>query len=270
MSNKIRVSVVIPCYNHGEYIEETIASVEKYPDKSVYEIIIVNDGSTDSETIETLKRLEEKGYFVLNQENTGLADARNNGIKLAKGDYILPLDSDNMIRPDYIKHGIEIMDKNPKVGMVYGDAQLFGIKDGIRRAGKYSRRRQFVWNGIDACAVIRKSALEGIGGYDRDMPCMGVEDWFAILVLDLAGWKLEYVEEVLFDYRVSEESMLTRTSDMRTALSNYINTQQIEPFREEYIKMIKEIEVFDEYKLSVKPMFSQLVKNIFRKLGFGK
>lgn len=268
MSNKIRVSIVIPCYNHGKYIEETIASVEEYPDKSVYEIIIVNDGSTDSKTIEILKILEGKGYFVLNQENTGLADARNNGIKLAKGDYILPLDSDNMIRPDYIKYGIEIMDKNPKVGMVYGDAQLFGIKDGIRKAGKYNRRRQFVWNAIDACAVIRKSALESIGGYDSNMPFMGYEDWYFVVSLDHSEWQLQYVKEILYDYRVSDESMLTDADEKRTALLNYMNTNNIESFREEYIDMIKQIDGYTEFKESVRPLFSQLIKNISKKVGF--
>ncbi len=268
MSNKIRVSIVIPCYNHGEYIEETIASVEKYPDKSVYEIIIVNDGSTDSETIETLKKLEEKGYFVLNQKNTGLADARNNGVKLAKGDYILPLDSDNMIRPDYIKYGIEIMDKNPKVGMVYGDAQLFGIKVGIRRAGKYSRRRQFVWNAIDACAVIRKSALEEVGGYDKNMPHMGYEDWNFVISLNHSKWELRYVNKILYDYRVGEESMLTDADEKRTALLNYMNANNIESFREEYIDMLKQIDGYIEFKESVRPLFSQLIKNTLRKVGF--
>ncbi len=268
MSNKVRVSIVIPCYNHGEYIEETIASVEKYPDKSVYEIIIVNDGSTDAETIETLKKLEEQNYFVLNQENMGLADARNNGIKFAKGDYILPLDSDNMIRPDYIKYGIEIMDKNPKVGMVYGDAQLFGTKNGIRKAGEYSRRRQFVWNAIDACAVIRKSALEEIGGYDRNMPYMGYEDWNLVVSLNHSKWKLKYVNKVLYDYRVGKESMLIDANEKRTALLNYMNANNIESFREEYIDMIKQIDGYIEFKESVRPLFSQLIKNILKKMGF--
>ncbi len=268
MSNQIRVSVVIPCYNHGQYIEEAIASVEQYPDKSVYEIIIVNDGSTDAQTIETLKKLEEKGYFVLNQENTGLADARNNGVKLAKGDYILPLDSDNMIRPDYIKYGIEIMDKNPKVGMVYGDAQLFGTRNGIRKAGKYNRRRQFVWNAIDACAVIRKAALDEIGGYDRNMPFMGYEDWNFVVSLDFSDWEIRYVKEVLYDYRVSDESMLTDADEKRTSLLNYMNSNNIESFRKEYIELIKESDAAEEFRKSVRPLILQLFKNIFKKLGF--
>jgi glycosyltransferase involved in cell wall biosynthesis len=90
------ISIIIPCYNQGQYILDAISSVEQYPDNSVYEIIIINDGSTDEISITVLKSLEEKGYHVLNQNNQGLSMARNNGIAIAKGKYILPLDADSL------------------------------------------------------------------------------------------------------------------------------------------------------------------------------
>jgi len=95
-----RISIIIPCYNHGQYVREAISSVEKCTDKNLYEMIIVNDGSTDSFTLEEMGRLANDGYYVINQVNQGLGRTRNNGIKAAKGEYILPLDSDNRVRPE--------------------------------------------------------------------------------------------------------------------------------------------------------------------------
>jgi len=82
-STPVLLSVVIPCYNHGEYLLEAIASVEACLDP-VYEIVIVNDGSTDPLTLNVMRHLTDQGYFVLNQENQGLATARNNGIEKAQ------------------------------------------------------------------------------------------------------------------------------------------------------------------------------------------
>src|SRR5688500_12631026 len=95
------ISVIIPCYNQGHYLREALESLEKC-NQELFEIIIVNDGSTDSFTNEYTKELESRGYKLIFQQNTGLGQARNNGIKQAVGKYILPLDADNKIYPDYL------------------------------------------------------------------------------------------------------------------------------------------------------------------------
>ena len=120
------ISIIIPCYNHGKYIEETLASIEKAKDRYPIEIIIVNDGSIDEYTISVLKKIEEKGYFVLNQNNGGLGNARNNGIKLAKGKYILPLDSDNNVLSPYFNDAVDILEKNADIDIVYGNIKKIG------------------------------------------------------------------------------------------------------------------------------------------------
>ena len=133
-----RVSIIIPCYNHGQYIHEALDSVEKVADKNLYEIIIVNDGSKDVYTIEMMDKLAAKGYHVINQANQGLGRTRNNGIRAAKGDYILPLDSDNRIRPEYIYESIKILDAHPEIAMVYGDAEFFGDKSKRHVVGEFN------------------------------------------------------------------------------------------------------------------------------------
>ena len=89
----MKVSVIIPCYNQGQYIEEAVKSVLAQTYQN-FEIIIVNDGSTDEFTNKLLSDYDKQKTKVLHTDNQGLASARNNGIKVAKGKYILPLDAD--------------------------------------------------------------------------------------------------------------------------------------------------------------------------------
>jgi glycosyltransferase involved in cell wall biosynthesis len=103
MSNP-RISVVIPCYNHGIYIQDAIDSVEASSCKN-YEIIIVNDGSTDAFTTKKIGELIKRGYHVINHPNQGLARARNNSIAAAVGEYIMPLDADNKTQTDVHRKG---------------------------------------------------------------------------------------------------------------------------------------------------------------------
>ena len=206
-----RISIIIPCYNHGHYIREAIASVEKCTDKSLYEIIIVNDGSTDAFTIEEMGRLASDGYHVINQVNQRLGRTRNNGIKAAKGEYILPLDSDNRIRPEYIYESIKILDSHPEIAVVYGDAQFFGDQEKRHVVGEFNLQNMMVENQIDACAVYRKSVWEAVGGYDEKM-IMGLEDWDLWMNMSFKNYKFHYVPEILFDYRVLGNSMLRSLS----------------------------------------------------------
>ena len=217
------ISVVMPCFNQGVYIKDALESLEKC-DKNLFEIIIVNDGSTDELTNSYLKQLSDQGTFVLFQENMGLAQARNNGIKKANGKYILPLDSDNKIRPDYLTASIEVFEKYSNVAVVYGNANYFGSKEGLLKPGKFNLQRLMLRNYIDACAVIRKSVIEEVGYYDS-MKFMGLEDWDLWLRIAFAGYWFYYVDEVLFDYRVSEKSMikeLTGSIEKQNQIEEYM------------------------------------------------
>lgn len=207
----IRLSIVIPCYNMGVFLEEAVQSVMEAASDDV-EMIIVNDGSTDEATIRILKGLSEKGYAVFHQQNKGLAGARNAGILLAKGEYILPLDSDNKIRPEYITQGINILDQHEEIGVVFGDMQYFGEKTDAGKVADFHFAKLIFTNYIDACAVYRKKIWEEIGGYDETMPHMGWEDWDFWLRTAMRGWRFHKVNTILYDYRVRNNSMIRSRS----------------------------------------------------------
>jgi glycosyltransferase involved in cell wall biosynthesis len=173
--------------------------------------------------------LKSKGYKVIEQSNQGLAKARNAGVKLAKGRYILPLDSDNRIKADYIKKGIEILDNSPEVGVVYGMAEFFGERTGIWEVGEFDIKKLILSNYIDACTVIRKTLLIDCGGYDPDMPIQGYEDWHLWLTAAEKGWKFHYIPEVLFEYSVRSGSMvsLCNIPENRKNLIHYVCTKHL-------------------------------------------
>lgn len=204
-----KISVIIPCYNHGQYVRDAINSVEECGDKHLYEIIILNDGSTDAFTIQVLQKLAAEGYQVINQTNQGLGTARNNAIKKAKGKYILPLDSDNKIRPEYIYQSIKILEAQEEVAVVYSDAKYFGSREGLYKSGEFNLQKLMIGNYIDACAVYRKAVWERVGGYDEKMPVMGMEDWDFWLNIALKGYGFHYIDQPLFCYRVLKQSMIS-------------------------------------------------------------
>lgn len=245
----IDISIVIPCYNHGHFIGDAISSVEAYLGDYKHEIVVVNDGSVDPFTIRTLQQLENQGYIVVNQKNQGIGAARNNGILLSKGRYILPLDSDNKIRPEYISNSIKILDGNPNVGVVYGNSLFFGEENKRNEVPEFRLIDLLFQNTIDACAVFRKSIWEKIGGYDEQMPIMGYEDWEFWIRVARDGWNFKHVNEVLFEYRVRDNSMIKNANQYNN--QKIIRHYMIKKHSDMYLTLPLYLKLFDEYLATI-------------------
>ncbi len=132
-----KVSVIVPCFNSGHFLDETINSAlsSTFAD---FEIIIVNDGSTDEFTNKLLADYRKPKTKVIHTENCGLVGARNNALKYASGEYILPLDADDLIDSEYMKEAVEYLDLNPNTGIVYCIAERFGDENGIWKFPEFS------------------------------------------------------------------------------------------------------------------------------------
>ncbi|KPA10799.1 Glycosyl transferase, group 2 family protein [Candidatus Magnetomorum sp. HK-1] len=207
--NSIILSIIIPCYNHGKYLWEAIQSIERLNEK-FYEIIIVNDASDDSHTQSVMQEFKDENYIVIMlQHNQGLAEARNIGIKRAKGRYILPLDADDQINPEFITKSIEVLNANPEVGVVYGKSEFFGEKNEIFESSYFDLKKLLTYNYINACAAFRKKLWEDCNGYDPNMPDkLGYEDWDFWISAAEKGWRFHYIPEISFYYRVRSDSMV--------------------------------------------------------------
>lgn len=219
--NNPKISIVIPCFNHGKYLREALESIDVSP--NIAEVIIVNDGSNDAFTNQILHELEAEGYTVINQPNRGLGKTRNNGIKRAKGQFILPLDADNKLVSGYVHKVVSFLESNPEVSVVYSDNIFFGERSGINKVADFNLQKLMTGNYIDACAVFRRSAWEMVGGYDENMPYMGVEDWELWLNMSFHGVRFYHLPEPGFYYRVINHSMIKKdTSPNFNVLKDYI------------------------------------------------
>lgn len=210
--NSPLLTIITPCFNHGVYLDDLIASV--HVDDWCFPIqhIIINDGSTDISTIDKLIEIERNytsKITIVNQENKGLGHARNKGLDLAKGKYILPLDADNKIDANNIIRGVlEFETEKENTAVLYGDALRFGEVDEFWEMGHFDRGRLLKENYIDACAIIRTDALRKVGGYSTNMPYMGWEDWDLWLRFISFNFCFKYTSVVLFHYRVARNSMI--------------------------------------------------------------
>jgi glycosyltransferase involved in cell wall biosynthesis len=265
------ISIVIPCYNQGNFLDEALQSITQCDDKSLYEIIIVNDGSTDENTLNILKGLSSKGYNIVNQLNKGLGAARNIGIKAATGKYILPLDSDNKIKPEYIYEGIKLLDNDASLNVVYSDAEYFGEKTGMWESGAFNLQRLMIENYIDACAIFRKSTWEMIGGYDEKMPVMGYEDWDLWLRIAFRNGKFAYINKTLFYYRYSAKSMIrsVKTANL-SLLFEYMGKKYSSYLNHSYLNRLILFKLTKNkglvFYLLMKSWFPR-ISNILRKAG---
>jgi hypothetical protein len=205
-----QVSIVIPCFNDGEHLLEAIASVEAAVSVP-YELIVVDDGSEHEQTRAVLARLRRAGYRIVEQENRGLAEARNRGIRESTAGVYVPLDADNRLRAGFVEAALEVLGRDPDVMAVYGDRREFGLRSGRVLVGVPDLNRLLCGNYIDACAVIRRDAWLACGGYDADMPVAGMEDWDLWLSLLERGFTLQRLDMEAFDYRVRPDSMLSKT-----------------------------------------------------------
>ena len=213
------ISVIIPCYNSGRYLPDALNSINNYPDKSIYEIIIVDDGSSDELTLALLDSLRKEGYKIIRQQNGGPAAARNTGVKSSNGKYLLFLDSDNKVRNDYITKGIEILNTYEDVGVVYGNVIFFGESAKPRFATQHFDMFKLLGeNYIDICSVVRRKVWEDVGGLDENRDIMGYEDWEFWISVASHGWKFQYVNEILYEYRVRTDSLFIQASDQESSM----------------------------------------------------
>lgn len=206
-----KVSIIIPCYNYGKYIEETISSCLNST-YSNFDIIVVNDGSDDLYTLQVLEKLEkfDEKIKVISKLNGGLSSARNYGIKYSDSPYILTLDSDDKIAPTFIEKAIWILENKTNIGYVFSLVQLFGEQEQIWETKATKLEYLKYRNTVPATVVMRRRCWEIVGGYNEEM-MSGYEDWEFIIRLEKMKFKGYRLNEILFYYRKHTGSMLSNS-----------------------------------------------------------
>ncbi|MGN6237763.1 glycosyltransferase family A protein [Dyella sp.] len=214
-----KVSIIIPCFNAGEFLQETMQSAlaQTYPD---IEIVIVDDGSPDPATQLLLDQANWPRTRIIRQKNAGPAAARNRAVQEATGKYILPLDADDTIEPEYVAKAVAVLDARPEVGVVYCKANKFGAEQGPWSLPAYTLRELVIDNVIFVTALYRKDDWASVGGYNEKLR-HGVEDYDFWIKLVHLGRDVVQLNEHLFNYRIQHRS---RTTSFHNERSNVIAT----------------------------------------------
>lgn len=268
-----KVSVVIPCFNHGKYIDGAVESILKqtYQD---FEIIIVDDGSDDLFTRERLSRYKHPKIEVMRIKNTGVSGARNIGIKRAKGKYILTLDADDNFHSKFLERAVKILHRNPKVGVVTSIVQELGLRKRIWYPKGGDIRNFLTFNNCLSNALFRKKCWEEVGGYDNRMT-EGYEDWNFWIAITQRGWVVYTIEEALSFYRIHDYSRNRKSIERHPELVKkivLINTTVFQEYIDlalfEREKRIQKILNSKSYKLgslvvgAIKFLFNTLKINV--------
>lgn len=213
MSNP-RVSVVIPTYNRQQLVIDAIESVlaQTY---SNFEIIVVDDGSTDATQESIQPYLNRIVYEV--QQNKGVAAARNAGLRLAQGELICFLDSDDLWKREKLEKQVQFVDSHPEYGLIATEIQGINAGGEIRGGGKAEIYQ--IHNGMVADALLfanwiqtstvmlQRKCLEQTGGFDEDVGQFG-EDWLLWMKVAIL-FPIYFLPEPLVQYRFHAEQLTT-------------------------------------------------------------
>jgi glycosyltransferase involved in cell wall biosynthesis len=191
------VAVVIPCFDDGATIREAVASVTA---QEPCELVVVDDGSTDSHTLQVLDELARAGHHVIHQPNRGTSAARMTGVAATRAPYVFPLDADDAVLPGSLATLVDTLDSRPDVAAAWGSVRLFGEVERPERvrAGTLDPWRITYFNNIPYASLFRREALLAVGGWSLSGP---FQDWDLWMALAEAGYQGAGLEEPVLHYR---------------------------------------------------------------------
>lgn len=223
------VSVVIPCFNDSEFVEQAIDSILAQTYRC-QEIIVVDDGS-NTETKNVLKAISSKITRLITQENKGQSSARNVGIRESTGDYILVLDSDDYFEATFVEKAILALEaSNIKIVACYiVRFNSNNIIDEYRHKGG-GVSVLMLNNQATGSVMFRKKDFIKVGGYDESMR-KGFEDWEFYIRLLKKGGLLYIIKEPLFNYRMRIDSTTSKANQAKYELLNYVYIKHQELYK---------------------------------------
>ena len=231
------VTVVVPCFDQGRYLPDALVSVFEQTYDS-WEVVVVDDGSTDPETVRTIDALAMPRVRVVRQANRGLPAARNAGVAVARGQVIVPLDADDELRPRFLDRLVGALDAAPEVAYAHCWAELFGDQDAYWVPAPFDPYRLLLSNPVVGCVAIRRDALAAVGGYAEDL-ARGSEDWDLWVRLSAAGLGQSVVHEPLFRYRRHGVTMSVAKESQFEALRAQLRAENPDAYAPERVRALK-------------------------------
>jgi len=194
------VSVIVTCYNLGRYLDEAVESVLAQTCRD-FEILIVDDGSTDPDTQSVLAHYARPKTRVIRTDHRGIAAARNTGLQESTGHYICILDADDRLLPQFFERTIDVLQRDSTLTFCSTWLRTFGDEHWDWTPTRCDIPTLLWEDTVLTASPVRRDAVVAIGGFDTGMPEQGDDDWDLWLGLVAAGYRGTILPEVLFEYR---------------------------------------------------------------------
>lgn len=222
------MTVVVPCHNGGAFLREAVLSARGQTHPHV-EVIVVDDGSTDKQTLAVLAEIAGPGVRVVRQDNAGPGAARNTAISAATTPFILPLDADDRLAPRAAELGARHLVADPEVGVVAGAMRLIGASTGRQECAYSGPESMLRGTTIPNISMFRRKDWEAAGGYPESI--RRGEDWAFWMRLLALGRKVCVVPDDFYEYRVSSAQATARVDPVASAAgANFVLDENREFF----------------------------------------
>ncbi len=255
------VSIVIPCYNPGEWVKDAIDSARTQTYSHV-EIVVVNDGTSEPESLVHLRTASAHADVCVEQQNLGLPAARNAGFRAAHGKWVLPLDADDRIAPDYVAECVSARRQFSEAAFIYTDCKVFGEQKYTEELPEYNLYNLLDRNTLTYAALISKEDWEHAGGYDESMR-LGYEDWEFWLRMGALGRFGRRVPRPLFHYRKRGRSLFSVALEHHDSILAYIRSRHPELYDDENKARIKKLWAPSVCVLGRRSPISQTIQDIY-------
>jgi glycosyltransferase involved in cell wall biosynthesis len=242
------VSIIVPCYNYGHFVTETLTSIREQTFRD-WECIIVDDGSTDNsaEVIANFIGNDQQFRFIT-IPNSGVCTARNIAIAQSKGTYLFPLDADNRMHPDCIGRCLAEFRRDPGLRLVYTEAELFGDKSGVWALPPFDYKTMLKYNMVDNSSMFLRTDFDRVGGYRTNM-IYGLEDWdfFIALLYGCCNEQVFKIKDPLYYYRVNSKGrrMTVEASDRQKDMLDLMVYNNFSIYREYFPDIFTRIHAYD-------------------------
>jgi len=264
----LKISIIVPSFNQGHFIEETLLSILNQSYTNV-EIILIDGGSVDN-TLSVIKKYESKLTFWLSEKDSGQSEAINKGLKAATGDIITWLNSDDLYEKNTLRLVADMFTSDESIQLLHGKTLLFGEKINTQLIGpdkdleshEYLPYMRFP----QPSSFFRKSALEKIMPVNNNLHY--AMDFELVVKLILMNFKAKRVSDLFSRYRMHKTSKSNNDLAFLHDWSEvFINVLRSIPGGETYISQLNDLDIRSKKAGSIYPNFiclsDQLVENIF-------
>jgi hypothetical protein len=254
ISDAPTIDAVITSYNQKNLILETVESVFNQTVKPS-NIYIIDDGSSDFESLEVLHALEQEQAIVpihvIYQENLGVSAARNNGIRHTNAPFVLVLDGDDKLMPTFLESTTLLLNEHPHLVAASSWLKTFGVLDAIIKPAGGRLQSFLSHNCCPATHLLRRKAYEQCLGYDETMKS-GYEDWkfFLRLLETSSDAAIGIVNQPLIAYRTNPTSSNVKSMTNRLSLMEEIINKHLTSYQNNIVKVLLDIESTSDERLA--------------------